>query len=50
MLHARKPRTLQFLRHKIEIACIAVPPATVEEVYHSVAPVFSTMHWGWWWI
>jgi hypothetical protein len=28
---------VQDLRHKIEIASVAVPPATLQEVFHSVA-------------
>jgi hypothetical protein len=36
-VYARKPRTLLGLCREIEIACAAVPPATIREVYHFAA-------------
>jgi hypothetical protein len=33
----RKPRTLQDLKYKNEIASVAIPPATLQEVCHSTA-------------
>jgi hypothetical protein len=36
-VHTRKTRTLQELRHKIQIAFVAIPPATLGKVCDSVA-------------
>jgi hypothetical protein len=36
-----KPKMLQDPRHKIEIASVAIPPATLWEVWHSVAHYYQ---------
>jgi hypothetical protein len=49
--YARKPRTLQGLRHEIEIACAAIPPAAIRKyvtllqyvVNSSFGPVVDTL-------
>jgi hypothetical protein len=33
----KQPRTLQDLRHKVEVASVAITPATMRGVYNSVA-------------
>jgi hypothetical protein len=37
----RKPRTLQDLRHKIEIIPVATPPETLQKLYHSIARCYQ---------
>jgi hypothetical protein len=41
----RKPRTLQDLRHRKEVASVATPSATLREVCHCCT-LLSTVHWG----
>jgi hypothetical protein len=41
----RKPRTLQDLKHKTEIASTAIPPAALQEVCHSVACFINSSMW-----
>jgi hypothetical protein len=36
-VYAKEPKTLQDLRHEIEIACAAIPLQTVQDVRHCVA-------------
>jgi hypothetical protein len=44
-----KPRTLQDLRHKIEIVSVAISPATLQE-YATPLHVIINNALGWWWI